>query len=121
MYLEHKESIDIRHVLKRGEVMMGPFFLDGYTMVQGHLTTFEFYGCFYHGCPICYNDSLLNPVTGSTYWELHYQSQYRETQLKYMGLQVIDIWGHEWKEMLATDIAVIEFLHETNFPQHLQL
>lgn len=64
MNFEHKESIEIKHALKGGELQVGHYFLDRYAVIQDQPMAFECYGClfFCHGCPICYSESTINPV-----------------------------------------------------------
>jgi hypothetical protein len=43
---------NIRHALNGGEVTLGPYTVDGYD--EESRTVYEFYGCYWHGCPDCY-------------------------------------------------------------------
>ncbi|KAG6937870.1 hypothetical protein G0U57_008280 [Chelydra serpentina] len=64
LYTAHKENI---HALRGGELQVGPYFLDGYAVVDGVRTAVEFNGCFFHGCVTCDGDnfwvSLLQDAT----------------------------------------------------------
>jgi hypothetical protein len=43
---------NIRHALNGGEVTLGHYTVDGYD--EESRTVYEFYGCYWHGCPDCY-------------------------------------------------------------------
>jgi hypothetical protein len=43
---------NIRHTLNGGEVTLGPYTVDGYN--EESRTVYEFYGCYWHGCPDWY-------------------------------------------------------------------
>ncbi|KAM8952930.1 LOW QUALITY PROTEIN: uncharacterized protein RCH25_043680 [Pelodytes ibericus] len=119
MYVAHKEGITIQHALQGGEKAVGNYFLDGYALINGQPTAFEFQGCFYHGCPSCYNEKAFNPVTNTTYAQLHHKTCVRTHFLKRQGYVVREIWEHEWSNMLETDKDIQVFLLEKDFPQAL--
>lgn len=48
----------IRHAKNGGEVRLGNFTVDGYDEVNN--TVYEFHGCYWHGCPICYPDRVTD-------------------------------------------------------------
>ncbi|KAG8147242.1 hypothetical protein E2320_022692 [Naja naja] len=58
LYIEHTEGIHIQHALQGGEKKV---------VINGVLTAFEFYGCFFHGCPICYKPQDFSSLLDSTY------------------------------------------------------
>lgn len=45
-------NLPIRHALNGGEVQIGNCTVDGYD--EQTRTIYEFYGCYWHGCPTCY-------------------------------------------------------------------
>lgn len=47
-----------RHAKNGGEVRLGHFTVDGYDEVKN--TVYEFHGCYWHGCPICYTDRVTD-------------------------------------------------------------
>ncbi|XP_042324842.1 uncharacterized protein LOC121931305 [Sceloporus undulatus] len=120
MYLEHTEGIEIKHALKGGEEKVGRYFLDGYAEVEGCRTAFEFNGCFFHGCSICYEQNARNPITGTTYCELKKNMEKKHSYLSTKGFVVRNIWEHEWKEMLESDKNLRAFLSKNKLPIPLQ-
>ncbi|KAG8139604.1 hypothetical protein E2320_002366 [Naja naja] len=105
LYIEHTEGIHIQHALQGGEKKVGIYFLDGFAVINGVLTAFEFYGCFFHGCPICYKPQDFNSLLDSTYGMLT-----REDYLKSEGYVVRGIWEHEWNDMLKNNEGLKRFL-----------
>ena len=53
-------NIQIAHAKNGGEKTVGKYLLDGFC--EENKTVYEFYGCFWHGCPKCYKDETWNPV-----------------------------------------------------------
>ena len=119
MYLEHKEGVEIQHALRGGEFRIGRYFLDGYAVVGGQPTAFEFNGCFFHGCPTCYTPTDRNPLTDCSFGELYYRTQRKESYLKSLGFTVKSLWEHEWREMVKADSDLGAFLREKKFPSPL--
>ncbi|XP_018107332.1 uncharacterized protein LOC108710705 [Xenopus laevis] len=120
MYIAWKENIAIKHALQGGEEQVGNYSLDGFALTDGTPTAFEFHGCFYHGCPQCYNADERNPVTKTTYGQLHHKTEVRKDILKSEGYKVREIWEHEWKQLLEKDNGLRNFLLEMNFPEPLE-
>ncbi|XP_075438335.1 uncharacterized protein LOC142477223 [Ascaphus truei] len=118
LYVAYKENIVIQHALRGGEKMVGNYFLDGYAVINGVQTAFEFNGCFYHGCPMCYNEKDTNTVTSLTYGQLYHKTAIKTHFLKTKcGYAVRELWEHEWKHMLETDTDLKAFLLKSDFPQ----
>ncbi|KAG8139280.1 hypothetical protein E2320_002118 [Naja naja] len=119
MYIEHTEGINIQHALQGGEKQVGNYFLDGFANINGVLTAFEFYGCFFHGCPICYKPQDFNSLFNSTYGVLYTRTGTREEYLKGEGYVVRCIWEHEWDDMLKTSEDLKCFLADRKLPTPL--
>ncbi|XP_039614013.1 uncharacterized protein LOC120532230 [Polypterus senegalus] len=118
MFLSEKEKINIRHALNHGEVKMGSFYLDGYAEIQGVPTAFEFAGCFYHGCPKCYDAQAKHPLTGTSYAESFKTLDDKLKKLREkFNLAVRVIWEHEWERMRKDDLELQDFLKRFEFPE----
>ena len=108
-YLAHSNNLEIRHALNHGEAKYGPFFLDGYAPTTN--TAYEFAGCFYHGCDLCYNAGHKNPVIRKTYGELWLQFHLKVKALQRdHGLRVVVMWECEWHRQKKTNAAVQTFV-----------
>src|SRR5207244_7501514 len=74
---------------------------------------FQFHGCFYHGCPKCYNGHEINEKTG-IYMYILYQNTLRiENLIKSLGFNLITIWEHDFdndREMKSTNLNTIDLV-----------
>lgn len=73
----------LRHALNGGKVKIGPYIVDGFEVKTR--TVYEFYVCYWHGCPIFYSDfvSEKHPHhVDCTYQTLHEHTLRREYALK---------------------------------------
>ena len=60
-------------------------------------TVFQFHGCFWHGCPKCYQDrAAQNTVNGETFDTLYIKTAKQTQQLKNAGYNVIEKWSCEF-------------------------
>ena len=59
-FLSEKFKIKIKHAKNGGEVSCGAFKLDG--VCEETKTIFEFHGCYWHGCLICYTITTFNTL-----------------------------------------------------------
>ncbi|XP_032067185.1 uncharacterized protein LOC116504335 [Thamnophis elegans] len=119
MYIEHTEGINIQHALQGGEKQVGIYFLDGFAVINGIPTAFEFYGCFFHGCPICYKPQDFNSLLDSTYGMLHARTMAKEDYLHSLGFVVRNIWEHEWNGLMKRDAGLKQFLTDSKIPTPL--
>ena len=88
--------------------------VDGYDPVNR--TVYEFQGCYWHGCPTCFNPSDMNPTIGKTYEELYEKTRLRVEYLESLPnvSRVVQCWGCQWsKEKKASEIN--SFLNQ-HFP-----
>lgn len=65
------------------------------------LTAFEFYGCYYHGCPDCYNPEDVNQTTKKSMGVLLEKTREREEVIREVGFSVITMWECEFRRMIA--------------------
>ncbi len=61
-------------------------------------TAYEFYGCYFHGCPMCYKTSFFNKKLQSTMGSLLAKVKEKESRLKRWGYNVVSIWECEWNK-----------------------
>ncbi|XP_053213282.1 uncharacterized protein LOC128396692 [Panonychus citri] len=89
---------DLRTKIRR-EWRLGPFYADGF--IPSNNTVFEFWGCYYHGCPACYPDR--STIVTMNDEELTVESLYQRVLLKkeyyqHRGYLLHEIWEHEFDE-----------------------
>jgi G:T-mismatch repair DNA endonuclease (very short patch repair protein) len=83
--------------------------VDGYDPETN--TVYEFNGCYYHGCNICYRPEDINPSSGKSMGELYKNTIKKEERLKRLGYNVISKWGCQFK---ANDIEVSDIIKVNN-------
>lgn len=103
-YTANKNNIKIQHALNGREHKVeyvnrndeSSFYrTDGYC--QETKTVYEFNGCYYHGCPKCFNAKSKN--RGITMEELLRKTNERKLKLESLGYKVESIWSCEWEKM----------------------
>lgn len=113
-------NIFIQHALSKGEKQIGEYHVDGYAEIDGEKFAFEFLGCFYHGCPSCFQPHQKNPLTGARYEEMHVASEKKLEALGARhGLRTVVMREHTWREMTATQQGVKNFLLQFRPPDPL--
>ncbi|KAL7385094.1 hypothetical protein ABVT39_015396 [Epinephelus coioides] len=82
--------------VERGRKTDHRYFVDRYAKVRGVKTAWEFLGCFYHGCPSCFQSHDICPLTGRPIDELHASTVARIQTLESVhGLKVNVMREHD--------------------------
>jgi DNA polymerase type B, organellar and viral len=87
----------------RGEFKIGQYKLDGVCFAKK--VVFEFYGCYRHGCQICFNFTDYNQSRKEDMLKLYERTKLRELELKELmkiklkGFKFISIWEHEFDQI----------------------
>ncbi|XP_072218719.1 uncharacterized protein [Leuresthes tenuis] len=119
-WLAFSRGIEISHALNTGEKGMGPYHVDGYAEIDSVRVAFEFYGCFFHGCPVCHLPQDACPLRKAPFEQFYAETRERERVLQSVyGLRLHIMWEHEWTEMKKSHPEVIEFLKSFNAPEPL--
>ena len=121
LYLKEKEIVKqdgssdrIRHVRNGGEqsvrTLTNIYFVDRYDPVTR--TIYEFHGCLYHGCPLCYpNRQAKNYATPDRSVEELYQATLsKRMALLREGYTIVEMWECQWDSLVKKDEAVKQFL-----------
>lgn len=74
-------------------------YLDGFAKVQERKIAFEFDGCFWHGCPKCFNQTDIHPINKKSMGELHKNTIARGKLIKKYGYVLISITECEYKKL----------------------
>lgn len=112
------QDLNIRHALTgRGEYRVPGtrYSIDGYVEPDFQNpggVAFEFHGCRYHGCPVCYKNptDILVPNSCQTASELLALTRHKECQLRQLGLKVIVCWEHKFDALLRTNSEARAFV-----------
>ncbi|XP_061190399.1 uncharacterized protein LOC133198307 [Saccostrea echinata] len=118
---------NIRHALTdRGEYRVPGtrYSVDGYvppSLDNPGGVAYEFHGCRYHGCPLCYKngDDVLIPNSNQTASELLALTRHKERQLRGLGLKVVVCWEHEFDVLLKSDDTVRTFVDQLDLVDRL--
>ena len=110
-WLEYKSWEDDCHIQHRnsvgGEVKIKSYYVDGFSATTGRV--YEFYGCWFHGCPDCFGRDTMHPQRKLTMGQIYEETQKRQHFLELMGNEVVIIWEHDYDRKLKTDADFREF------------
>ncbi|GIY03580.1 hypothetical protein CEXT_757411 [Caerostris extrusa] len=67
-------------------------------IVSRRIQFISFMGCFYHGCPICYDPDSVHPLKGISMATVKEKTDMTSTVLRSEGFQVVELWEHEFAE-----------------------
>jgi hypothetical protein len=95
----HK-GIHITHAGNGGEYRVPgtSYKLDGYNEKLN--MGFEYYGCFWHGCPNCHDPEEINPKNHKTFGDLYEYTVKRHKEIENLGITICSVWECEWKEIM---------------------
>ena len=132
-YMEEQKrkgnTMYIRHALNGGEIKIPGtnYRVDGYAVqTTGDNTqrviAFDFYGCFWHGCRLCFDKQrrqIKLPRTGQSLEELFTLTRKREQCIKSLGIEHITIWEHEFTELLRSNEAASRCVKSLDLQERL--
>ena len=98
-YLSIKHNINIKHACNGGEIKLmiegKPYKVDGYDDLSK--TIFQFHGCFFHGCNICYKDpATINKLNHYRMGDLYKRTLKYNELISKLGFRLKTIWEHEF-------------------------
>ena len=121
LYLKEKEIVKrdgssdrIRHVRNGGEQSIRThsniYYVDGYDAITR--TVYEFHGCLFHGCPVCYpnRQSRHYATPDRTVEELYQATLNKRMALLREGYTIVEMWECRWDSLVKKDEAVKQFL-----------
>ena len=91
-----KNGCAIRHQVNGREKRIGKLPVDGWCAEAR--TAYQFHGCFFHGCPKCYDQTETNSVNGKTMAELLENTRCNTAYLR-RHVEVVEMWECEWKDI----------------------
>ena len=84
----------IRHQANGREKRIGKLPVDGWCAETR--TAYQFHGCFWHGCPKCYDQNETNPKNNKTMATLLADTKKHTTYLR-RHVKVVEMWECDWK------------------------
>ena len=96
------DHVHIQHALNEGEKKIPGtrYKLDGYCE-ETH-TAYEYHGCVFHGCPVCFPDKredTYHPLTNQSLNELYALTLKKKAYLEQLGMKYVCIWDHDFKKL----------------------
>ena len=89
-----KSGCAIRHQVNGREKRIGKRRVDGWCAETR--TAYQFHGCFWHGCPKCYDQNETNSVNGKTMAVLLEDTKKNTAYLR-RHVKVVEMWECQWK------------------------
>ncbi|KAF2894175.1 hypothetical protein ILUMI_11998 [Ignelater luminosus] len=102
---EKRRNISIQHAANHREVKIpNNMKVDGYCQATNQV--FEFFGCYYHGCPKCITKRRDDPENETDYDTLN--ERYKNTKLKVeklksLGYEVVEMWECEFQNIINSN------------------
>ena len=84
----------IRHQGNGREKRVGKLLVDGWCAKTR--TAYQFHGCYFHGCPKCYEHEETNTLNGKTMGTLLADTKKHTTYLR-RHVKVVEMWECQWK------------------------
>ena len=77
------------------------------------LQVFEFHGCFYHGCPKCYNHDRNKPLYKANQNETMDSrleaTETRSSRLRGYGFELLEMWECEFRKELRANLEMEKY------------
>lgn len=116
-WVGHTNNINIITALNAREIRLSDdIIVDGFH--DG--TVYEFYGCYWHQCPLCYHHQFHKDPNNHTHFvRTKYESVLlRAKRIKNMGYKIVSIWEHEYDKMERANKAMIQYLESV---EHIKM
>ena len=107
-YLSFKENKRIDHCMNGREKKIANYSIDGYCRQTD--TVYEYLGCFIHGCSKCYNGTTFNKLRRQSMGYIYKQHLHRKKFIEDIVTNYVEIWDHEWQDLLKKDEQVRKFV-----------
>ena len=113
--MEHDKEISLRTRLNNTEKRVGDRQLpvDGYDPVTN--IQYQFMGCYWHGCPTCFDPERKHPTRGGTYGEIYETTMRNVAYLESVGYPPVVQWECTWKAEKRNNPSINEYLN-SRFP-----
>ena len=108
-----KNGCAIRHQVNGREKRVGKLPVVGWCPETR--TAYHFHGCFFHGCPKCYDQNETNSMNGKTMATLLEKTRCNTAYLR-RHVKVVEMWECEWKEV-RNESDVKTFLTPSSRPR----
>ena len=112
-YIANRDNIEIEHAEHVGEFRIpgSKYRADGYCRETN--TIYEFDGCYFHGCPCCYDPNDTNTICKLTFGELQEKTIIKAKYITSKGFKLVKICEHDFAYFMD-DNDDIDVLVENN-------
>ncbi|GBN15215.1 hypothetical protein AVEN_23024-1 [Araneus ventricosus] len=76
-------------------------------------------GCFFHGCPDCFDGDALNPLLGLTMNALFEKTKATSAKLQKAGCILVEKWEHEFRREIELDADLQKFVQSHDLKERL--
>ena len=120
-YISHNEGYNIQHTRNGGEKVIGPYRVDGYFETEtGERVILEFHGDLWHGNPIKYSRSTVNPFNQLTMGELYDKTLEKQKYLESLGYVYRAVWESEFDKQMVDDAAMKSYVESLEIVSPLE-
>ena len=111
----HIDYVTIQHALNVGEKSIPGtrYKLDSYC--EEINTVYEYHGCVFHGCPVCFSDNhkdRYHPLTKQSLSELYALTMKKKAYLENLGMKYACIWDHEFQKLKNQNAELKHFISQ---------
>jgi hypothetical protein len=108
-YVANTKKIHINHRLNGGEKKIGKYYVDG--ICEETKTIYEFLGCFWHGCPKCYDPSTFNNRLIKLFGTIFIQTHIRLKEIAKLipEYTIKHMWECDFKRLMKSDTLLVDF------------
>ena len=123
-WMEHRDGTRLRHArTEGGEKHFGPYKVDGWD--ETSKTAYEFYGCLWHGCPVCFpqRDQHLprsEKTVEDAYEELNRRRAWLQREGQRQGFRIVETWECEFEETMKARPEMKTFIDDLPHIEPLQ-
>ena len=116
------DNVHIQHALNGGEkpIPGTRYKLDGYC-AETH-TAYEYHGCVFHGCHVCFPDSredTYHPLTNQSLNELYALTMKKKAHLETLGMKYVCIWDHDFKQQKNENEQLRDYIAQLDLTERL--
>ncbi len=120
-YVSHVQGHRIQHAKNGGEKAIGPYQVDGYYETEeGEKVALEFHGDFWHGNPVRYSRSTVNPVNQMTMGELFDKTLEKRQYLEQQGYTYMCIWESDFNQQCQKSPQMRYFMEQLDIVTPLE-
>ena len=114
-WASHQRGVSLRSRMNEGEKRLGDRQLpvDGFDPASN--TPYQYMGCYWHGCPSCFDPEDDHPTRGKTYGYWYEKTLQNITYLEEIGYSPIAQWGCQWVQEKRHNPEIEAYLNKV-FP-----